>query len=128
MRAAPLALLLLIGPTPATATVAQPAGPSITIVSPAEGATVVGPDIEVVLRAEGVALGGEPGPGGYALLRIDDLPPVKAYAEAFVFQGTEPGGHVLRAELRRTDGTRFDPPAEHEVRFVVAEGSRRRVP
>lgn len=124
MRTARLAALLVIG----TLVAATSQGPSIRIVSPANGASVSGPDVEVEIRAEGVALGGEPGPGGYALLRIDDLPPVKVYAEAFVFQGTEPGEHVLRAELRRTDGSRFEPPVEHMVRFDVAQGSVHRVP
>jgi hypothetical protein len=99
--------------------------PSIRIVSPEDGSTVPGPEVEVELRATGVALAGEPGTGGYALLRLDDLPPVRVYSESFVFQGTGSGPHVLRAELRRTDGSRFEPPATDEVRFAVARPNPR---
>ena len=97
----------------------QETGPSLTIVTPEAGATIDGPDVTVTLRAGGVVLGGQERTGAYVLLRIDSRPPVKCYTDRFTFQGTTEGEHRLRAELRRRDGARFDPPVRHQVRFSV---------
>ena len=98
--------------------------PSLRIAQPEAGATIAGPNVRVVLTATGVILGGSDRSGGYVLLGVDDLPPVRCYSDRFTFQGIEVGEHRLRAELRHPDGRPFEPPVASEVVFTVAAGAR----
>lgn len=95
--------------------------PSLQIVEPADGATVPGPDVTVRLDVTGVELGGEDRRGAHVLLRMDRMPPVKSFADRFTFRALPTGPHRLRAELRRSDGSAFDPPVVDDVRFAIAE-------
>lgn len=95
--------------------------PQLTILEPAEGARVSGPDVVVRLKAEGAIIGGRSRNGTHVLLRLDELAPVKSYAEQFTFRGVDPGRHRLEAELRRTDDEPFDPPVAAVVSFSLPE-------
>lgn len=90
---------------------------TLRIVRPAGEATVHGADVLVELAVEGAVLGGRARNGAYALLVLDDAPPVKSLAPRFTFRGVRPGEHTLVAQLRRPDGSRFEPDARAEVRF-----------
>lgn len=113
MLAAALAALLATAPAQS---------PEVTIVAPAEGATVAGPDLTVRLEVEGVVLGGRARNGAYALMTLDEMPPVKSYSSRFTFRGVSDGPHLLRVELRRAEGGTFDPPVVATASFRVGDG------
>lgn len=93
--------------------------PEVRILAPAEGSTVAGPDLTVRLEVEGVVLGGRSRNGAYALMTLDDLPPVKSYSPRFTFRGVSDGEHRLRVELRRAEGGTFDPAVVATASFRV---------
>lgn len=94
--------------------------PSLRILSPENGAAVAGPNIELKMEVEGVELTPRQSPNSaYVQLRLDDMPPVKAYSDNFTFQGVTPGNHVIRVELRRGNGSELNPPVKTQVRFAV---------
>ena len=97
--------------------------PELRIVAPAEGATVMGPNVTVLLEVEGVVLGGRARNGAYALLTLDEMPPVKSYSPRFTFRGVAGGSHRLQVELRRAEGGTFDPPVKGSASFQV-DGAR----
>jgi hypothetical protein len=105
--------MLLIG-----ATIVQ--APALQVIEPTDGSTVRGSEITVRLQVEGVVLGGRTRNGAYALLTLDEMPPVKSYSPRFTFRGVPPGEHRLRVELRRAEGGEFDPPVLSEIQFTVA--------
>lgn len=93
---------------------------SIEVASPENGAEVTGPNVEIRMRVEGVELTSRrSGAGAHVLLRLDDHPPVKSFNDRFTFQGVSTGNHMVRVELRHTDGSAFSPPARAQVRFAV---------
>jgi len=93
---------------------------ALRVASPENGEQVRGPDVEIRMRVTGVELTSRrSGAGGHLLLRLDDHPPVKSFSERFTFQGVSTGNHVVRVELRHTDGSAFSPPARAQVRFAV---------
>ena len=99
---------------------AQAQPPSLRILSPENGVVVAGPDVELRMEVKGVELTPRrSGNGAYVMLRLDDTPPVKAYSDSFTFQGVTPGNHVVRVELRRSDGSQLSPPVRTQVRFAV---------
>lgn len=92
----------------------------IRVTSPENGDSVEGPDVELWMQVTGVELTSRrSGAGGHVLLRLDDHPPVKSFTERFTFQGVSTGNHVVRVELRHTDGSSFSPPVRAQVRFAV---------
>jgi len=99
---------------------AQAQEPAVRIVSPEDGGVVTGRNVELKLEVQGVELTPRRSSNAaYVQLRLDDLPPVKGYSETFTFQEVPPGNHVVRVELRRTDGSEFRPPRRTQVRFSV---------
>lgn len=110
---ATLALLLLVA-SPAVAGQSQP---GLRVVRPAADEPVSGSTVVVELEVEGAVLGGRSRNGAYALLTLDDMPPVKSLAPLFRFRNVAPGNHQLVVELRRQDGSAFEPPVEARVRF-----------
>lgn len=103
----------------------QSSQPSLRIVAPEANERVSGTDVEVILEVRGAELVGRASSAGaYVLLQLDQLPPVKCYSNRFTFQGVSEGGHLLRAELRRADGTSMDPPVRARVRFTVVAPGR----
>lgn len=99
--------------------------PSLRIVRPGDRSEVRGPDVDVVLEVAGIELVGERTHGGaFVLLQLDRTAPVKCYSDRFTYQGVAGGAHTLRAELRRGDGTAFDPPVRTDVRFTLVEARR----
>jgi len=112
--------VLLVVVALATLAMAQAQQPSLRILSPAEGATVAGRDVVLRMEVKGIELTPrQSSNGAYVLLRLDDAPPIKAYSDSFTFQGVTPGNHVVRVELRRSDGSQLNPPVRTQVRFVV---------
>lgn len=100
---------------------------SVQIVQPQADAAVQGSEVVVELAVEGAVLGGRGRDGACALLTLDDLPPVKSFSRRFTFRGVDGGSHLLVVELRRPDGTRFEPEARARVRFATqARGARSR--
>jgi hypothetical protein len=95
--------------------------PALRILAPADGATVQGPDLTVRLEVEGVELGGRSRNGAYALMTLDELPPVKSYSPRFTFRGVDTGEHRLQVELRRAEGGAFDPPVVATAEFRIAD-------
>jgi len=96
------------------------AGPELTIVQPRPDTSISGSNLTVRLRVTDIQLGGQNGDGAYVLLRLDDLPPIKSYAERFTFRGVAAGQHQLTAELMRADDASFDPPVIARVRFETS--------
>ncbi len=93
--------------------------PSVKILEPASDSTVVGPNLRVRVEAEGVELGSRGRNGAHVLLRLDDMPAMKSYAERFTFRGVADGTHRLQVELRRPDGGGFEPAVTADVEFTV---------
>ena len=118
LAAAGLAILLTGVMAPGTA--APQEQPGLRIVRPEDGSVVAGPRLAIALSIRGVVLGGRSRNGAFVLLELDELPPMKSYAERFEFRGVEDGLHVLVAELRRPDGSAFEPPVRETVRFEVS--------
>ena len=94
--------------------------PSVKILEPAGESTVAGPDVRVRVAAEGVELGSRGRNGAHVLLRLDEMPAMKSYAERFTFRGVAPGTHRLQVDLRRPDGSGFEPAVTASVEFTVA--------
>ncbi len=114
------ALLLIIGIGIAPLAFAQNQGPGLRIVSPEDGATVQGRDVELKLEVSGVELSPRRSSNtAYAMVRLDNAPPLKVYADTFTFQDVSAGNHIVRVELRRSDGTAFQPELRTQVRFAV---------
>lgn len=116
-------MIAQVGALPGTADAA--AQVAVRIVLPQADATIQGTDLVVELEVDGVVLGGRARNCAYALLSLDDVPPVKSFSRRFTFRRVEPGSHRLSVELRRPDGTRFEPEARASVRFVTASRSGR---
>lgn len=93
--------------------------PSVKILEPANKSTVAGPDVRVRVEAEGVELGSRGRNGAHVLLRLDDMPAMKSYAERFTFRGVTAGVHRLHVELRRPDGGGFEPAVTASVEFTI---------
>lgn len=114
------ALLVITIAAMASMALVQEQGPSLRILSPEEGATVQGSNLELKMQVRGVALSpSRSSNSAYVLLRLDDAPPLKAYSDTFTFRDVASGNHVVRAELRRADGSAFQPPLRTQVRFVL---------
>jgi len=99
--------------------------PSVRILEPANDSTVAGPDVRVRLEADGVELGSRGRSGAHVLLRLDEMPAMKSYAERFTFRGVAAGTHRLRVELRRPDGGGFEPAVTASIEFTVAAPTSR---
>lgn len=97
--------------------------PSVKILEPVSGSTVAAPDVRVRVEAEGVELGSRGRNGAHVLLRLDELPAMKSYAERFTFRGVAVGAHRLQVELRRPDGGGFEPAVTASMEFTVAASS-----
>jgi hypothetical protein len=93
--------------------------PSVKIAEPAMDSAVAGPDLRVKVEAEGVELGSRGRNGAHVLLRLDNMPAMKSYAESFTFRGVADGEHKLEVELRRPDGGGFEPPVIARTTFTV---------
>lgn len=116
---ATVAFLSLAGATSAPLAVQQEEV-AIRVTSPDNGDQVEGPNVEIRMAVEGVELTARrSGAGAHILLRLDDHPPVKSSTDRFTFQGVSAGNHVVRVELRHTDGSAFNPPARAQIRFTV---------
>jgi hypothetical protein len=114
------AVLLLAVMGLATLGLSQAPNPGVQILSPENDAVVQGPDVVVKMRVQGVQLTPRrSGNGAYLMLRMDDSPPVKGYSDTFTYRDVPAGNHVVRVELRRADGTVFNPPLRTQVRFSV---------
>ena len=99
--------------------------PSLRILSPQDGAAIEGGNVELRMEVQGVELSPRQSSNtAYVQLRLDDAPPVKAYADTFTFQGVTPGNHLLRVELRRSNGSELNPPVRTQVRFSVRAAQR----
>lgn len=99
--------------------------PSLRILGPQDGAVVQGGNVELRMEVKGVELTPrQSSNSAYVQLRLDDAPPVKAYADTFTFQGVSPGNHVLRVELRRGNNSELNPPVRTQVRFAVRAEQR----
>ncbi len=117
------ALIVVIVVSLVSSAAAQDQGPSLRILSPEDGATVQGSNVELRIRVTGVELSPRQASNtAYALLRLDDAPPLKAYADTFTFRDVAAGNHVVRVELRRSDGSAFQPALRSQVRFAVRAG------
>ena len=119
------ALLLIAATGLAAVALAQAQEPAVRIVSPENGGAVEGRNVELKMEVQGVQLTPRRSSNSaYLQLRLDDLPPVKGYSEIFTFQEVAAGNHVVRVELRRADGSEFQPPRRTQVRFTVRATGR----
>ena len=117
-------LLIIVASLTATAA-SQAQEPAVRIVSPGNGAVVEAQNVVVEMQVQGVELTPRrTSNAAYVLLRMDDAPPVKSFTSKFTFQDVSTGNHLLRAELRRADGSTFNPPARTQVRFSVRASTR----
>ncbi len=117
--------LLIVAASLTAVAASQAQKPAVQIVSPGNGAVVEGRNVIVELRVQGVELTPRRASNAaYVLLRIDDAPPVKSFTSKFTFQDVQAGNHLLRGELRRSDGSSFDPAVRTQVRFTVRPSAR----
>ena len=122
---ASVALAFFVALMAGTPTVTATQTPSVKILEPASESSVAGPDVRVRVEAEGVELGSRGRDGAHVLLRLDEMPAMKSYAERFTFRGVTAGKHRLRVELRRPDGAGFEPAVTASVEFTVTAASAR---
>jgi len=109
----------------ATVAMGQAEPPSLRVLSPENGAVVENRNVELRMEVKGVELTPrQSSNSAYVQLKLDDAPPVKAYAESFTFQGVTPGNHMVRVELRRGNGSEMNPPIRSQVRFAVRADQR----
>lgn len=108
-----------------TLAMAQAEAPSLRVISPENGAVVETRNVELTMEVKGVELTPrQSSNSAYVQLKLDDAPPVKAYADSFTFQGVAPGNHMVRVELRRGNGAEMNPPIRTQVRFSVRADQR----
>jgi hypothetical protein len=123
-------------PAPAPAAPA-PGGATVSIVSPAEGASVPGPNVTVRLEASGVtivaAANHDPGTGHHHLFIDRDPTPLSDTIPAgvsdirhlgqgqteFSVEGLAPGEHRIIAVIADWSHVPLNPPAVDTVRFTV---------
>ena len=119
------AVVLIVAVSLTAVAASQAQKPAVQIVNPGDGTVVAGRNVVVEMRVQGVELTPRRASNGaYLLLRIDDGPPVKSFTSKFTFQDVQAGNHLLRCELRRSDGSTFDPPVRTQVRFTVRPSAR----
>jgi hypothetical protein len=119
------ALALTAAAAIAALALTQAQQPSLRVLSPQDGAVIQGGNVELRMEVQGVELSPRPSSNtAYVQLRLDEAPPVKAYAGTFTFQGVTPGNHLLRIELRRSNGSELNPPVRTQVRFAVRAAHR----
>ena len=119
------ALFLVAAAGLAVVAMAQAQVPSVRVLSPEDGGVIDGRNVELQMEVKGVELTPrQSSNAAYVLLRLDDGPPAKAYSDSFTFQDVSPGNHLVRVELRRSNGGAFSPPVRTQVRFNVRPGRR----
>lgn len=112
----------------ATTTLAQSAGPKLTIITPSEEQTIYGNKIPVLLSIENFNIvdyqtNPSPVPGqGHIHLWLDDQSPtaqsaVKVTSDNFTYSDITYGSHVLTAELINNDHKSLVPPQVVTVNF-----------
>lgn len=137
MRHPLLALLAFGCPQPEQ----EPPIPTVSFLSPADGATLAAGEVDVSLLVEDFTLvahtaavtprpppfplslvaqarahEGEETYEGYAVLRLDDAD-VATLSETVATVTVEAGAHALEVELFHADGDAFDPPVTAVVGF-----------
>lgn len=123
----------------ATETTAEPEGPQVTVVEPADGSTVPGPDVTVRLAVTGldIVLAGDTTPGtGHHHLYLDTelapagepIPSVPGSvvhmgdgSSEYTFEDVEPGEHTLIAVVGDGLHVPLQPWVVDTVSFVVRE-------
>lgn len=109
-------------------TLAQSAGPKLTIITPSEEQTIYGNKIPVLLSIENFNVvdyqtNPSPAPGqGHIHLWLDDQNPtaqtaVKVTSDNFTYSDVAYGSHVLTAELVTNDHKSLAPPQAVTVNF-----------
>ncbi|MBI4217093.1 MAG: hypothetical protein HY687_06905 [Chloroflexi bacterium] len=99
--------------------------PTLSIVSPSEGATVTGPDVPVSIAVsyftlDNNAIGKAPEAGkGHWHLVIDGQLQGPVGTAAGVAKGLTPGRHVIKAELHNNDHSALNPVVEKSVTINV---------
>ncbi|HEX9092894.1 MAG TPA: hypothetical protein VF902_02825 [Coriobacteriia bacterium] len=108
-------------PAPVESQSATP--PTVTLVEPAEGASVASGDVRVVVETTGLkfvnpsntVVAGE----GHVHFTLDDKPFQMSTSPEYVMKAVAPGPHVLKAELVQNDTRSFDPPVKQEIGFTA---------
>jgi len=114
---------------------AKPIGaapPTLSVTSPAEGATIQGSDLTVVFQTSNINIvpstvpvadmGQRPEANrpdqGHLHLSLDALPLVIWYqTDAYTFKDVPPGEHLLKVELVNNDHSSLTPPVIQQIRF-----------
>lgn len=102
-------------------TAAEP--PTITLVTPTEGAVVPAGTVEVTVETTGLKFvmpsGTNVAGEGHVHFTLDDRPFEMSVEKTFEFEDVEPGTHTLEAELVQNNTDSFDPPVKQVIEFTV---------
>jgi hypothetical protein len=127
-----IVLVLILASTNA----AEAADPSLTVVTPTDGAVIEGDSVTVSFTVSDFKIVPSPVPvsefgkrpdanrpnEGHVHLVLDLQPLVVWESEqAYTFTGVAPGEHQLKVELANNDHSSFSPPIVRVVRFRVRE-------
>lgn len=108
---------------PANTRASEVKTPTLTLLSPVEGAEVAAGDISVAVETTGleyVMPSNTNVPGqGHVHFTLDDRPFEMSTKPEYVFNDVSPGSHRLVAELVQNNTEPFDPPIKQEVSFVA---------
>ncbi len=124
-----LALLAFISAACYSAPGAQPAGaagagaPSLTIVSPAEGAGLSESDVAVSVKVSSFTIKGAAGANqpneGHLHMTLDGGALTMVYGGSHTISGVPEGKHILAVELVNNDHSSLSPPVKKEVSFTT---------
>ena len=106
---------------PTGTTTPAPSGPSLTVVSPSNGASVEGPNVVVTVSSSDFNV---PAQGHYHLiLDNDEVNYLKGPGPSFTFIGVSVGTHTIRAELHNPDHSPLSPAVTKTITITVTPAS-----
>lgn len=94
-----------------------PAAPTVSIVSPQDGATITGNNITVRVTSTNFSI---PTEGQYHVFLNSNEQ--SGPGSTFTFENVTPGNYMIRAELRRPDNSELVPPVSQSI-IVTLVGS-----
>ena len=99
-----------------TITVAAQAGPTVSIASPAGGATVTGPNVAVTVSSTNFNV---PADGSYYVYLDSASNMMVSTGSAVTFNNVAPGTHTIWAQLYNTDGTPVSPAVVSPMKTIT---------
>ena len=101
-------------PAAAPGSAPGPGAPSLSVVSPAEGASISGGEVKVSVNTENFTIKGGGGANkpneGHVHMKVDGGAVSMAYGDSHSFSGVPAGKHTLEVELVNNDHSSLNPP------------------